>query len=103
MNEQKNMILVFRWSVAVSLIASFFAVMLAFSMYSRIQFNQMNAIFCEMLRQEPEAEDLLFPTLKEYKKNQENGNNDFTDKQQDAWWGSFFLCLWFIVEITGKL
>ena len=35
MNEQKNMILVFRWSVAVSLIASFFAVMLAFSMYSR--------------------------------------------------------------------
>lgn len=79
MNEQKNMILVFRWSVAVSLIASFFAVMLAFSMYSRIQFNQMNAIFCEMLRQEPEAEDLLFSTLKEYKKNQENGNNDFTD------------------------
>lgn len=80
MNEQKNVVSVFRWSVVVSLIASFLAVMLAFSMYSRIQFDQMNAIFCEMLRQEPEAEDLLFSTLKEYKKNQENGNNDFTDK-----------------------
>lgn len=68
MSGKKNVIMIFQWTLAVSLLASFFAVMLVSHAYSRMQFEQLNAICAEMLRQEPEAEEMVFSALKAYKK-----------------------------------
>lgn len=66
MNGSKNRFVTTVLVLSVSLIVSAVSIMLAFCYFSRLQFGLLNAICCEWLKQEPEAEKIITGMLKEY-------------------------------------
>ena len=66
MNGSKNRFVTTVLVLSVSLIVSSVSIMLASCYFSRLQFGLLNAICCEWLKQEPEAEKIITGMLKEY-------------------------------------
>ncbi len=66
MNRRKNLVILFGFVAAVSLISSAVTVMLISSRYSRLQFDLVNVICGEVLEQEPEMKHIVSAALKEY-------------------------------------
>lgn len=66
MSGRKNLVILFGFVAAVSLISSAVTVMLISCHYSRLQFDLVNVICGEVLEQEPEMKHIVFAALKEY-------------------------------------
>lgn len=66
MSGRKNLVILFGFVVAVSLISSAVTVMLISCRYSRLQFDLVNVICGEVLEQEPEMKHIVSAALKEY-------------------------------------
>ena len=66
MNGRKNLVILFGFVAAVSLISSAVTVMLISCRYSRLQFDLVNVICGEVLEQEPEMKHIVSAALKEY-------------------------------------
>ena len=66
MSRRKNLVILFGFVAAVSLISSAVTVMLISSRYSRLQFDLVNVICGEVLEQEPEMKHIVSAALKEY-------------------------------------
>ena len=66
MNRRKNLVILFGFVAAVSLISSAVTVMLISCRYSRLQFDLVNVICGEVLEQEPEMKHIVSAALKEY-------------------------------------
>ena len=66
MSGRKNLVILFGFVAAVSLISSAVTVMLISSRYSRLQFDLVNVICGEVLEQEPEMKHIVSAALKEY-------------------------------------
>ena len=66
MSERKNLVLLFGFVVAVSLISSAVTAMLLSCHYSRLQFDLVNVICGEVLEQDPEMKHIVSAALKEY-------------------------------------
>ena len=66
MSGRKNLVILFGFVAAVSLISSAVTVMLISCHYSRIQFDLVNVICGEVLEQEPEMKHIVSAALKEY-------------------------------------
>ena len=71
MSGRKNLVVLFGFVAAVSLISSAVTAMLLSCHYSRIQFDMVNMICGEVLEQEPEMKNIVSAALKEY-----TGGND---------------------------
>ena len=66
MSGRKNLVIIFGFAAAVSLISSAVTAMLVSSYYSRLQFDLVNVICGEVLEQEPEMMNIVSAALKEY-------------------------------------
>ena len=66
MSERKNLVVLFGFVAAVSLISSAVTAMLLSCHYSRLQFDLVNVICGEVLEQEPEMKNIVSAALKEY-------------------------------------
>ena len=66
MSGRKNLVILFGFVAAVSLISSAVTVMLISCYYSRLQFDLVNVICGEVLEQEPEMKHIVSAALKEY-------------------------------------
>lgn len=66
MSGRKNLVVLFGFVAAVSLISSAVTAMLLSCHYSRLQFDLVNVICGEVLEQEPEMRNIVFAALKEY-------------------------------------
>ena len=66
MSGRKNLVVLFGFVAAVSLISSAVTVMLISCHYSRLQFDLVNVICGEVLEQEPEMKHIVSAALKEY-------------------------------------
>ena len=66
MSGRKNLVILFGFVAAVSLISSAVTVMLISCRYSRLQFDLVNVICGEVLEQEPEMKHIVSAALKEY-------------------------------------
>ena len=66
MSGRKNLVVLFGFVAAVSLISSAVTAMLLSCHYSRIQFDMVNVICGEVLEQEPEMKHIVSAALKEY-------------------------------------
>ena len=66
MSGRKNLVILFGFVAAVSLISSSVTVMLISCRYSRLQFDLVNVICGEVLEQEPEMKHIVSAALKEY-------------------------------------
>ena len=66
MSGRKNLVIIFGFAAAVSLISSAVTAMLVSCHYSRIQFDLVNVICGEVLEQEPEMKNIVSAALKEY-------------------------------------
>ena len=66
MSGRKNLVILFGFVAAVSLISSSVTVMLISCHYSRLQFDLVNVICGEVLEQEPEMKHIVSAALKEY-------------------------------------
>ena len=66
MSGRKNLVILFGFVAAVSLISSAVTVMLISCFYSRLQFDLVNVICGEVLEQEPEMKHIVSAALKEY-------------------------------------
>ncbi len=66
MSGRKNLVILFGFVAAVSLISSAVTAMLISSRYSRLQFDLVNVICGEVLEQEPEMKHIVSAALKEY-------------------------------------
>ncbi len=66
MNRRKNLVILFGFVAAFSLISSAVTVMLISCRYSRLQFDLVNVICGEVLEQEPEMKHIVSAALKEY-------------------------------------
>ncbi len=66
MNRRKNLVILFGFVAAVSLISSAVTVMLISCRYSRLQFDLVNVICGEVLEQDPEMKHIVSAALKEY-------------------------------------
>ena len=66
MSGRKNLVILFGFVAAVSLISSAVTVMLISSRYSRLQFDLVNVICGEVLEQDPEMKHIVSAALKEY-------------------------------------
>lgn len=66
MSERKNLVVLFGFVAAVSLISSAVTAMLLSCHYSRLQFDMVNVICGEVLEQEPEMKHIVSAALKEY-------------------------------------
>ncbi len=66
MSERKNLVVLFGFVAAVSLISSAVTAMLLSCHYSRLQFDLVNVICGEVLEQEPEMKHIVSAALKEY-------------------------------------
>lgn len=70
MSGQKNIFITSGIVLSISLIVAILSVAITSQHYSRLQFNQLNAICEEVLEQEPEVQKIIAAALKEYT----NGN-----------------------------
>ena len=66
MSGRKNLVILFGFVAAVSLISSAVTVMLISCHYSRLPFDLVNVICGEVLEQEPEMKHIVSAALKEY-------------------------------------
>lgn len=66
MSGRKNLVILFGFVAAVSLISSAVTAMLISCHYSRLQFDLVNVICGEVLEQEPEMKHIVSAALKEY-------------------------------------
>ena len=66
MSGRKNLVILFGFVAAVSLISSAVTVMLISYRYSRLQFDLVSVICGEVLEQEPEMKHIVSAALKEY-------------------------------------
>ena len=66
MSGRKNLVILFGFVAAFSLISSAVTVMLISCYYSRLQFDLVNVICGEVLEQEPEMKHIVSAALKEY-------------------------------------
>lgn len=66
MNRRKNLVILFGFVAAVSLISSAVTAMLISCRYSRLQFDLVNVICGEVLEQDPEMKHIVSAALKEY-------------------------------------
>ncbi len=66
MSGRKNLVILFGFVAAVSLISSAVTAMLLSCHYSRLQFDLVNVICGEVLEQEPEMRNIVSAALKEY-------------------------------------
>ncbi len=66
MSGRKNLVVLFGFVAAVSLISSAVTAMLLSCHYSRLQFDLVNVICGEVLEQEPEMRNIVSAALKEY-------------------------------------
>lgn len=66
MSGRKNIVILFGFVAAVSLISSAVTVMLISYRYSRLQFDLVSVICGEVLEQEPEMKHIVSAALKEY-------------------------------------
>ena len=66
MSGRKNLMVLFGFVAAVSLISSAVTAMLLSCHYSRLQFDLVNVICGEVLEQEPEMRNIVSAALKEY-------------------------------------
>ena len=66
MSGRKNLVIIFGFVAAVSLISSAVTAMLLSCHYSRLQFDLVNVICGEVLEQEPEMKHIVSAALKEY-------------------------------------
>ena len=66
MSGRKNLVILFGFIAAVSLISSAVTAMLISCHYSRLQFDLVNVICGELLEQEPEMKHIVSAALKEY-------------------------------------
>ena len=66
MSGRKNLVILFGFVAAVSLISSAVTVMLISCRYNRLQFDLVNVICGEVLEQEPEMKHIVSAALKEY-------------------------------------
>lgn len=66
MSGRKNLVVLFGFVAAVSLISSAVTAMLLSCHYSRLQFDLVNVICGEVLEQEPEMKNVVSAALKEY-------------------------------------
>ena len=66
MSRRKNLVILFGFVAAVSLISSAVTAMLISCRYSRLQFDLVNVICGEVLEQEPEMKHIVSAALKEY-------------------------------------
>ena len=66
MSGRKNLVILFGFVAAVSLISSAVTVMLISCHYNRLQFDLVNVICGEVLEQEPEMKHIVSAALKEY-------------------------------------
>ena len=66
MSGRKNLVVLFGFVAAVSLISSAVTAMLLSCHYSRLQFDMVNVICGEVLEQEPEMKHIVSAALKEY-------------------------------------
>ena len=66
MSGRKNLVILFGFVAAVSLISSAVTAMLISCRYSRLQFDLVNVICGEVLEQDPEMKHIVSAALKEY-------------------------------------
>jgi len=66
MSGRKNLVVLFGFVAAVSLISSAVTAMMLSCHYSRLQFDLVNVICGEVLEQEPEMRNIVSAALKEY-------------------------------------
>ncbi len=66
MSGRKNLVVLFGFVAAVSLISSAVTAMLLSCHYSRLQFDLVNVVCGEVLEQEPEMKHIVSAALKEY-------------------------------------
>ncbi len=66
MSGRKNLVILFGFVAAVSLISSAVTAMMLSCHYSRLQFDLVNVICGEVLEQEPEMRNIVSAALKEY-------------------------------------
>ncbi len=66
MSGRKNLVVLFGFAAAVSLISSAVTAMLLSCHYSRLRFDLVNVICGEVLEQEPEMKNIVSAALKEY-------------------------------------
>lgn len=66
MSGRKNLVVLFGFVAAISLLSSAVTAMLLSCHYSRLQFDLVNVICGEVLEQEPEMKNIVSAALKEY-------------------------------------
>jgi len=76
MSGRKNMYVTLGLIVSVSLIVSALTAILVSGHYSRTQFNLLNAVFGEIIEQEPETSKIISAALKEYTSQNTDGTEN---------------------------
>ena len=71
MNERKNIAVLIGFVLSVSLIASVFTAMFIVNNYGQAHMQTLGEIFHRVIEKQPEAENIILETLKEYKSNPE--------------------------------
>lgn len=71
MNERKNMTVLIGFVLSISLIASTFIVFFLINSYGQVHMQTLGEIFQRIIEKQPEAENIILETLKEYKSNPE--------------------------------
>lgn len=76
MSERKNIAILIGFVLSVSLIASAFTTMFIVNNYGQAHMQTLGEIFHRVIEKQPEAENAILETLKEYKFNPENSVNE---------------------------
>lgn len=71
MNERKNMTVLIGFVLSINLIASTFTVFFLINSYGQVHMQTLGEIFQRIIEKQPEAENIILETLKEYKSNPE--------------------------------
>lgn len=71
MNERKNMTVLIGFVLSISLITSTFTVFFLINSYGQVHMQTLGEIFQRIIEKQPEAENIILETLKEYKSNPE--------------------------------
>lgn len=71
MNERKIMTVLIGFVLSISLIASTFTVFFLINSYGQVHMQTLGEIFQRIIEKQPEAENIILETLKEYKSNPE--------------------------------
>lgn len=71
MNERKNMTVLIGFVLSISLIASTFTAFFLINSYGQVHMQTLGEIFQRIIEKQPEAENIILETLKEYKSNPE--------------------------------